>query len=941
MKTRRITQIAFLIGILASVTPTPRHARTTPSLPPGLASTPERASLMFIQNVGQFDARVRFQMRGAEVGMFLTDDALWFTLHDHQPTTTPSAQQFLTASQGKIGNQPTTTRQVDLKLTFVGANARPHLEAFDRLASRISYFRGSDPAGWRTNVPVWRGVRYREIYPGIDLELSGAGGQLVPHLVVYSGANPSAVRLRVEGANRLAYEGNSLQAATAVGDLHLPLFQLVTADGRPITNRSQTPIVEGMDVRAPFARQDSTPLNIAPASTAMLAYSTFLGGNGKDVGRGIAVDSAKNMYIVGHTTSIDFPTDPPIQQPSKGLTDVFVTKLSENGALVYSAYIGGSGDDEGWGIAVDETGNIHITGNTRSADFPHDHALQATNYGGADAFVTKIGANGDALIFSTYLGGSGYDQGDGIAIDGAGNIGVSGHTTSKGVPFPNINASQTTFGGGTNDGFIAKLSPDGQVFRYSTYLGGSGDEAESTLALDSAGNAYITGYTTSTNFPTTPNSLQRSSLGNIDAFVTKLSAAGERPYSTYLGGSGDDKGEAIAIGTGGKVYIAIGTSSTDLPLVANPAHGQNNGYWDAYMATINPFSTGPASLTYATYLGGSGYDDAKGIAVDDTGNVYISGRTLSTDFPTAEPIQEVHGSDGQYDAFVAKLDVDQKKFTFSTYLGGSNVDEDAGIAIDSADNMYVTGNTQSTNFPTTANSFQRTLSGDIDTFVTKLIPTYKILGHVRTNKGAGVPDVTISAGAGHTTTTAADGSYTLNGLVAGSYTLAATSQLYSISPKSHAVSVPPAATNQDFTATTRPVYMALVHTSPPRCNDMEPNNDYPQAKLFTHTGQPCAGQFQDEPANNQDDWFYLDLTAGQIIGIDLTGVTAGADYILGFYAAASNQPARLGRSDNPGQNDEHILPTTVAKTGRYYIRVTMKIESSIMLNTYVLLVTTT
>jgi Beta-propeller repeat/Carboxypeptidase regulatory-like domain/Bacterial pre-peptidase C-terminal domain len=645
------------------------------------------------------------------------------------------------------------------------------------------------------------------------------------------------------------------------------------------------------------------------------------------------------MYVVGHTDSVDFPTDPPIQQPSKGLTDVFVTKLSESGALVYSAYIGGSGVDEGWGIAADETGNIHITGNTRSADFPHDQALQAANSGGADAFITKIGPNGDTLVFSTYLGGSGFDQGDGIAVDGAGNIGVSGHTTSKGAPFPNINASQTAFGGGTNDGFVAKLSPDGQVFRYSTYLGGSGDEGESTLALDSAGNAYITGDTTSTNFPTS-NPRQISSGGMSDAFVTKLNAAGERLYSTYLGGSGDDYGEAIAVGTTGKVYIAIGTSSTDLPLVANPAQGQNGGYWDAYMATINPSSAGPASLVYSTYLGGSGYDYAKGIAVDDAGNIYVSGNTLSTDFPMKYPIQYVFGGNDHWDIFVAKLDVDLTEFVFSTYLGGSNVDENAGIAVDRANNIYVTGDTNSTNFPTTANPVQPTLHGGYDTFVTKLAPTYTILGHVHTSSGTGVPGITISAGAGQTTITAADGSYTLSGLLAGSYTLAATRQLYTISPKSHAVSVPPAASGQDFIADPSPIYMSLLRTSLPpqllpKCeDDKQPNDAFGDAQLLTQIGQPCSGSFQNERIE-ADDWYYVTLTAGQTISIDLTGIAAGADYILGFWRSATD---RLKRSDLPGQNDEHIS-MTVGETGKYYIRISMKTKSSMALNTYVLRVT--
>jgi hypothetical protein len=394
-----------------------------------------------------------------------------------------------------------------------------------------------------------------------------------------------------------------------------------------------------------------------------------------------------------------------------------VFKLNAAGnALVYSTYLGGSADDGGNGIAVDGAGNAYVTGTTVSTDFPTANPLQATCAGISDAFVTKLNAAGNALVYSTYLGGSRYDVGNGIAVDGAGNAYVTGFTDS--TNFPTANALQATFGGGVNgeDAFVAKLNATGHALVYSTYLGGSDDEGNG-IAVDGSGNAYITGRTLLSTFPTA-NSLQATFGGGFaDAFVSKLNAAGNAlVYSTFLGGSGDEAGKGIAVDGAGNAYVTGFTSSTDFP-TTNPLQATSGGgvYGeDAFVAKLN--ATGNA-LVYSTYLGGSGDDFGDGIAVDGAGNAYVTGSTDSTDFPTANPLQATCA--GVSDAFVTKLNAAGNALVYSTYLGGSDGDGGDGIAVDGAGNAYVTGFTSSTDFPT-ANPLQATYAGVSDVFVTKV-----------------------------------------------------------------------------------------------------------------------------------------------------------------------------------------------------------------------------
>jgi hypothetical protein len=379
----------------------------------------------------------------------------------------------------------------------------------------------------------------------------------------------------------------------------------------------------------------------------VLVYCRYLGGSGYDEAYGIAVDSSGNAYVTGVTQSTNFPLLNPLQSQLKGYQNAFVTKLDPSGNLLYSTYLGGNGSDAGNGIAVDSSGRAYVAGQTTSTNFPVLNALQSTNSGQSDAFVSLLSASGNQLVYSTYLGGSGSDQGQAIAIDSADNAYVTGGTNSSN--FPVAGALQSSFGGGGEDAFVAKISSTGQALVYSTYLGGKGADVGSGIVLDASENVYVTGTTSSSNFPVV-NAFQPSLNGSQDAFAAKLNASGNALiYSTYLGGSSIEVGSGIALDPSGNILVTGYTASTDFP-VANALQPNEAGSYDAFFTRISPSGT---SLVESTYLGGSLSDIANSIALDQYGIVYLAGQTLSTDFPIQNAEQTMNN--GSLDGFVTQL----------------------------------------------------------------------------------------------------------------------------------------------------------------------------------------------------------------------------------------------------------------------------------------------
>ena len=678
-----------LAGLLALFVP--GHLLPGPAAPPRpRIENLNKLPLAFERNQGQTSSQVKFLARGQGYTLFLTSGEAVLALHNASP---------------KSGV---------LRMKLLGANPASDVSGMDEMPGKSNYFIGNDAKKWHTNVPMYAKVKYKGIYSGIDLVYYGNQRQLEYDFVVAPGADPRRIHLGVRGARKISRgEDGDLVLAMDEGEIrwHKPVVYQEKGGARQeigahyvIKGKNRVGFeVAGYDLRR--------PLFIDP-----LIYSTYLGGSGADYGFGIAVDGSGNAYITGTTSSTDFPTMNPLQPAyGGGLYDAFVAKLNPAGsALVYSTYLGGSGGDYGSGIAVDSSGTAYVTGQTYSTDFPTMNPLQPAYGGGGDAFVAKLNPAGSALVYSTYLGGSALDFGAGIAVDSLGNAYVTGGTNS--ANFPTMNPLQPVFGGG--DAFVAKLNPSGSALVYSTYLGGSGGAYGSGIAVDGSGNAYVTGNT-STDFPTM-NALQPAYGGGLyDAFVAKLNPAGSAlVYSTYLGGSGDDVGIGIAVDSSGSAYVTGATDSTDFPTM-NPLQPSNAGGGDdAFVAKLNPAGS---ALVYSTYLGGSGDDVGIGIAVDSSGNAYVTGWTYSTDFPTMNPLQPANGDGGCCgDGFVAKLNSAGSALVYSTYLGGSGTDSGRGIAVDSLGAAYVTGQTSSTDFPTMNPLQPANAGGGDDVFVAKI-----------------------------------------------------------------------------------------------------------------------------------------------------------------------------------------------------------------------------
>jgi hypothetical protein len=454
-----------------------------------------------------------------------------------------------------------------------------------------------------------------------------------------------------------------------------------------------------------------------------LVYSTFLGGASADQVRCIAVDSSENAYITGLTYSSNFPTTPgAFNTLSNGSVDVFVTKVDSTGtALVYSTYLGGGSENWGFGIAVDGSGNAYITGWTSSSTFPTTPGAFDTSFNGLiDVFVTKLNASGTALVYSTYLGGAiWWDQGYAIAVDGSGNAYITGRTWSSN--FPTTSGAFDTSFNGIFDIFVTKLNASGTALVYSTYLGGEDYDSGYGIVVDSSGNAYITGWTSSSNFPATPGIFDTSYNGGYsDVFVSKLNASGTAlVYSTYLGGGRDDFGNGIAVDGSGNTYITGYTLSSNFPTTLGALDtSYNSGLYeqDVFVSKLNASGT---ALVYSTYLGGGGDDEGNSIAIDSSGDAYITGNSFFG-FPTTPGAFDISYNGGYSDVFVSKLNASGTALVYSTYLGGGNDEVGNGIAVDGSGNAYITGETQSSNFPTTPGAFDTSFNGGYDVFVTKL-----------------------------------------------------------------------------------------------------------------------------------------------------------------------------------------------------------------------------
>jgi fibronectin type 3 domain-containing protein len=701
-----------------------------------ILKTRTKSSMSFETNLGQTDSQVKFLSRGEGYTLFLTPTEAVLNLT--KPAAKPNNRKALAEQNISISQNSPITEPAVLHIKLFGANPSPLIAGIEELPGKSNYFIGKDPQNWHTDVPNYARVQYQSVYPGVDLVYYGNQMQLEYDFVIHPGTSPSIVKLGFQNADKLEIdkEGNLLlHTASGIIRHQKPVIYQEEKGSRQDIDGNY--VLRGnSEVGFEVGAYDAGKLLVIDP---VLIYSTYLGGSGQENIAGslgeIAVDSSGNAYVTGSTTSLNFPTAIPLYSnyggDGGGPGDVFVTKFSPEGMPVFSTYLGGSNDEHGNDIAVDSTGNVYVTGATISTNFPTHNAMQAANAGSQDIFVTKLNASGDALIFSTYLGGgatvspsiANNDRAYGIAVDPAGNVYIAGETNS--TDFPKMNARQPVYGG-VLDGFVAKLNPQGSSLVYSTYMGGSGFDQCLGIAADADGNAYITGTTQSADFDVSASSsFQLIFGGSQDAFVFKLSPLGARFYSTFLGGNGNEDGTGIAVDSSGNAYITGETSSSNFP-TANSIQGAKQEGYDDFVTKLSVSGT---ALVYSTHLGGNGDDFGRDIIVDSAGNAYVTGSTTSTNFPLAgTPLQAVFGGMGGLfaglggDVFVTKLNSAGSALLYSTYLGGSNDESGNGIGVDSNGNVYVTGfTTSSSDFPTSDGAFQTVFGGGgFDAFVAKL-----------------------------------------------------------------------------------------------------------------------------------------------------------------------------------------------------------------------------
>ena len=774
--------------------------------------------LHFEPNLGQTGASVRYLSRGRGYTLFLTPDGAVIKLAEASPARDTTAardrsRDVRSTDLGRRAHTPAASarRSAAMRLKFEGANPNPELEGLDPMPGRVNYFLGNDPTKWRTSIPTYARVRYREVWPGVDVVYYGRGGAIEYDLIVAAGANPGVIRLGVEGAGAELQRNGDVALKTAIGDLRLCRLRLYQ-DGPGGARRAvggRFAILPGRGAAQTIAVQvagydRSRPLMIDP----QIVYSTYLGGSGGtspaalsngDQATAIGLDPLDNVYLTGFAFSTDFPTT--IGPTDPGLLNdtqvAFVAKLnpalSGAASLIYSTYLGGSGNtlnqgldgDQANGIAVDDFGDAFVTGFTFSDNFPiTTGALQSKNpHNSAStdaAFVSELDATG-ALIYSTYLGGSNNTEAERIALPPnctTCDAYVAGFTDSG--DFPVVNGFQTRLAGVNGVGFVAVLNSGGNALTYSTFLGGSGSsgggyDSAMGIAVDGSGDAYVAGFTSSSNFPATTGAFQTTNHAfaakEETGFVTKLDPAASgnasMVYSTYLGGRGaaHNPGDAcydITLDSAGDAFVTGVATSPDFP-VHNAYQAVNraaaSGGMNAFVTELAP---GGSSLLYSTLLGGSGGpfgalgETGSDIAVDSSGDIYVTGTAASTDFPTSPGACQTSNrtTTESFNAFVSELNPAASaagaQLVFSTYFGGSFSDAGNGIRVDSSGKIYVAGYASSPDMPTTLGSalqVSKKANGkeQADAFLVEMDPTVKCARMILTPQTLKFPNRPVDA----------------------------------------------------------------------------------------------------------------------------------------------------------------------------------------------------
>ncbi|MCC6586295.1 MAG: SBBP repeat-containing protein [Bryobacterales bacterium] len=611
-----------------------------------------------------------------------------------------------------------------LRIRPLNAQTNSPVEGFNMLPSRSEYYKGTS----RQSVEHYSAVRYRNIYPAIDLVYHGRGREIEYDFIVNPGADHSRIRLQFGGADEIC-ETKSGDLVLRVGKDYIiqraPVaYQDLPTGRRPV--QASYRVLPDRSIAFHLGQFDETkPITIDPVLSA-----TYLGGTGADVATATVYDNQGGLWVTGYTFSTDFPNfGDPFSAENKANTDVFVARYHPNGTLDYITYLGGDNDDRATAIAVDQGGAAWITGYTASTNFPTaGGSNQTSNAGVRDIFISRINLAGDrgtgSLWYSTYLGGALTDVANAIAVAPDGNVWIAGYTTS--IDFPLIGTSAQAANRGGYDAIVARVDPlaGSNSVIYSTYFGGTSTDV--ATGITATGNRVLfTGYTMSEDFPTTGDTVQPAYAGRGDAFIASLDSTkvglDAFDYGTYFGGADTDIAYNIRTDTTGRVYLTGYTMSTDFPVTGTAYQAQKNGDADAFLARLDLSRPAASSLTYSTFYGGNSTDIAYGLAVDNAGRVAISGYTYSNSMPTARPAQAAFG--GGFDAFVSYINPNvpgPNGLLFGTYFGGAGTEVAYSVSLDNRGNMAVTGFTTSAEgISAGPDPVQQSSAGFSDGFVAK------------------------------------------------------------------------------------------------------------------------------------------------------------------------------------------------------------------------------
>lgn len=710
--------LGLTLGLCACGTNDPDHDR--PGLLPPAPTAHEgegapaplafgQMPVHFVENRGQADPAVSYYVQGRDRTLYFTPEGLTLALF------APGARLRWT-----------------VKLDFVGARGDVQPVGEDPDGAVVSYFKGPREQ-WKTGIPTYSRLVYADLWPGIDLVYAGAGSRLEYTFVVQPGADPARIKLAYRGATAVRLESSGrLEVETPLGsfDDEAPsTYQVIDGERVAVASAFALDPVAADGAQAyGFHVGAHDPLEPLVIDPAVLVYSGFIGGAGFDFGYGVATDAAGDAYVAGYTESDQgsFPETVGPDLAYNGGTDAFVAKVRADGTgFLYAGYIGGAGADYGRDIAVDALGNATITGYTTSAEdtFPVIVGPDLTFNGATDAFVARVNAAGTGLDYAGYVGGPSVDIAFAVAVDSAGCAYLTGRADSDEATFPVAVGPDLTHNGGA-DAFVAKVAPGGASLEYAGYIGGASQDEGFGIAVDSAGSAYVTGWTDSSEatFPVTVGP-DLTHNGYFDAFVAKVDPSGASlAYAGYIGGLDRDSGNGIAVDALGNAYVAGQTSCDEatFPVSVGP-DTTFNGVEDGFIAKVNAAGT---ALAYAGYLGGTGLDGATGVAVDALGNAYVTGATASEDgsFPASGGPDST--PNGGYDCYVAEVDAAATGLVFSGFLGGSGTDECRRVALDGAGHIHVVGGTDfiGGDFPTLVGPDLTFGGGFQDAFVAKIDP---------------------------------------------------------------------------------------------------------------------------------------------------------------------------------------------------------------------------